>query len=143
MRRRSVRHKVEHAWQLKAAPALEHARSARELLVNDAGDVDTARRASVEQLVVAAADALDRLAASAPNDDDRTAVVATSDALRGLKFAVEAERVLRGAASPPTGEQLQQADQSHRDRTDDLDRALARLEGRLGAVPREGQSSRA
>jgi hypothetical protein len=135
MRQRSVRRKVEHAWQLEGAAAVDRARSARDVLVRDSGDVDPARRTAVGQHVESAADALDRLAASAPNDGDRSAAASTAEALRGLKFAAEADRLLREGATPPTGEQLQEADQSSRDRIDDLDRALGRLEARLGAVP--------
>jgi hypothetical protein len=51
--------------------------------------------------------------------------------LRGLAFAIEADRLLRHGAGAPTGAQLAEADAARRDREAELDRAIARLTSRV------------
>jgi hypothetical protein len=60
---------------------------------------------------------------------------AVATALRGLAFAVEADRLLRHGTSPPTGAQLAQADEARRARGSELSTALARLSTRIGSKP--------
>jgi hypothetical protein len=56
-------------------------------------------------------------------------------ALRGLAFAVEADRLLRQGTTAPTGTQLAQADEARRARNSELGAALARLSTRIGSKP--------
>ncbi len=52
-------------------------------------------------------------------------------ALRGLAFAIEADRLLRHGSGAPTGVQLAQADQARRDRDGELQGALSRLQAHV------------
>ena len=56
--------------------------------------------------------------------------------MRGLAFAVEADRLLRQGTSAPTGTQLAEADEARRARNSELNAALARLSTRVGSGPR-------
>jgi hypothetical protein len=102
---------------------------ARDLALNTGSAPDTAeRRAALQRQVDAAAGGLAAVASSAPEEAQRIAASSSADALRGLMFAFEADRLLRDGAHPPTGEQLAQADQAVQDRRAQLDAALAALD---------------
>jgi hypothetical protein len=134
LRRRSGQEHAARAWRMAAVPALDAARLARELLLSASGEADDpTQRAAVDQQVDRAAEALDRVVASASNDDDRAAAAATVQALRGLSFALEADRLLHAGTRAPTADQLAKADQSRRDRAVELDEALSRLTARVGS----------
>jgi hypothetical protein len=133
VRQRSRRARVVGAWQADATAALQQARLARDMLQQEpaAGQaVDQGQLDAVRQRVDQAATALEGVASSAPDDDARLRAHDTAQALRGLDFAHEAERLLRTAPQAPTAQQLADADQVRRSRAADLDRAFARLEER-------------
>ena len=75
-----------------------------------------------------AARSLDRVAASAPDDQGRQATARVAESLRGVLFTLEAENLLRNGPTPPTAEQLAEADIARRHRSSDLDAALAQLD---------------
>ena len=58
-----------------------------------------------------------------------------AEALRGLVFALEADRLLRDGAQAPGPEQLAQADATCRARVSDLDIALSRLDRLVNPEP--------
>src|SRR5215831_18533441 len=90
----------------------------------------------VAQHVDAAGIELDRATAAAPDDTRRDATAAVAASLRGLQFAIESESLLRNGTTPPTADQLAQADVTHRTRARELDQSLARLDGLI--PPAEG-----
>ena len=77
-----------------------------------------------------AAGELERVARTAPDDTGKAAPVTVASALRGLAFAVEADRLLRRGAAAPTGAQLAQADEAKRARQTELDAAIGRMAAR-------------
>jgi hypothetical protein len=122
-------------------PALSDAQLAREsLATGNAASEDPELRGAVAVQVERAAVALDGAARKAPDPDATSLATSAAGALRGLAFAIEADRLLRHGASAPTGAQLAQADQARRDRGTELNTALARLSARIGSPP--GSSSR-
>ena len=121
------RRESNEAWVPSARAALETASLARSLLITQptGGDAQLAQvRAQAED----AAQALDRVAASAPDEDRRQAASSVAEGLRGLVFSVEAEHLLRTSPTPPTDAQLAEADLARRRRTGELDAALAQLD---------------
>ena len=83
-----------------------------------------------------AAVALERVARSAPDPQAAGMATEAAGALRGLAFAVEADRLLRQGASAPTGVQLAQADEARRARNSELSAALAQaVHPHRGAAP--------
>ena len=74
----------------------------------------------------------DQLAADAPGDTERRDATSVATALRGYLFALEAERLLRDAPTPPTADQLAAADTTRRARTTDLDTGIAAMRTHLG-----------
>jgi hypothetical protein len=132
---------VEAEWRRAVVPALSDAQLARESLAGgNAASEDPEVRGAVAVQVERAAVALDGTARKAPDPEARSMATATAGALRGLAFAIEADRLLRHGTSAPTGVQLAQADQARRDRSTELNTALARLSARIGSPP--GSSSR-
>jgi hypothetical protein len=124
------------AWRQSARPALEQAAVARDLISGDGTNVDPERREDVRTQIEAAAQALDGLVTSAPDDASRRAASSSAAALRGLMFADEADRLLRSRDDSPTGDELAQADQAQRARLRELDVALDELATQ--ARPEEG-----
>jgi hypothetical protein len=123
---------AETAWRRVVVPALSEARLAREsLLSGNAASPDPQVRGAVEVQVEKAATALERSVSSAPDPDTGTLARTAATALRGLAFAIEADRLLRTGTAPPTGVQLAQADEARRDRASELDSALARLSAQV------------
>lgn len=119
-----------NAWRADAASALERARIARDVLVGSETRDREATRA-VGQQVEAAARRLDTVAGHAHTDDDRLAAAATAGALRDLFFALEADELVRNGVAP-TAEQLARAGRDRAERATALDRAIERLEARVG-----------
>lgn len=120
-------------WRRRALPALGDARLAREALLSPtASDDDAELRGAVAVQVERAARALEHVGTSAPDPVAGGSASAAADALRGLAFAIEADRLLRHGAGSPTGVQLAQADQGRRDRDTELRNALARLQAATG-----------
>jgi len=117
----------EATWSKSVLPALTAAELARELVLTQSADDDPQRRASVGVQVDEAVSALDRAAASAPSDEERLLATRSSESLRGLAFAVEADHLLRSGGGSPTGEQLAAADAARRNRAAELDVALNQL----------------
>lgn len=116
------------AWRRAVAPGFSDARLARDaLLSSNATSDDAELRAAVALQVERAATALEGAATRAPEPQDADAARTAAASLRGLGFAVEADRLLRHGAGAPTGAELAEADQARRDRTGELDRALQRL----------------
>ncbi|HEV3367231.1 MAG TPA: hypothetical protein VG054_07165 [Acidimicrobiales bacterium] len=127
---------IEEDWHSAVVPALSDAQLARQsLLSGNAVSDDAPLRGAVEVQVEKAASALEHTVSAAP--DPQAAALATSaaTALRGLAFAIEADRLLHHGASPPSGLQLAQADEARRARNTELSTALARLSARIGSKP--------
>ncbi len=120
------------AWRRRALPALSDARLAREALLSESAMSDDAElRGAVAVQADRAATALDQAATTAPEPAAGGSATTAAGALRGLAFAVEADRLLRHGAAAPTGVQLAQADQARRDRDAELQAALARFQGHV------------
>jgi hypothetical protein len=114
------------AWIPSARAGYESAVLARQMLVAQptGGDESLPRvRAQAED----AARALDRVAANAPDEQGRLGASAVAEGLRGVMFTLEAENLLRTGSTPPTAEQLADADVARRRRGAELDGALAQL----------------
>jgi hypothetical protein len=132
---------AETRWRRAVVPALSDAQLARESLQSaNAMSDDPELRASVEAQVERASAALERAVPGAPDPEAGSLATNAATALRGLAFAIEADRLLRHGASAPTGTQLAQADEARRARTVELNSALAGLSARIGSPP--GRSSR-
>jgi hypothetical protein len=115
------------AWIPTARASWENAVLARGLLNGQptGGDVQLVKvRAQAEE----AARALDRAAASAPDELSRQDVSSVAEGLRGVLFTIEAESLLRSGPTAPTAEQLAEADLARRRRTAELDASLAHLD---------------
>ena len=120
------------AWRRRALPALSDARLAREALLSPSAVADDAElRGAVAVQVERAATALDHAGSTAPDPSAGGSATTAAGALRGLAFAIEADRLLRNGAAAPTGVQLAQADQARRDRDAELQGALARLQSHV------------
>ena len=92
-------------------PALSDAQLAREsLLSGNAEAEDEGVRGAVAVQVERAAVALERTVASAPDPEAGSMATTAAASLRGLAFAIEADRLLRHGTSSPSGVQLAQAD---------------------------------
>jgi hypothetical protein len=130
------RKELEAAWRRAVVPALSDAQLAREsLLSGNAASNDPELRGAVTVQADRAAIALDGAARQAPDPEAGSAATTAAGALRGLAFAIEADRLLRQGTSAPTGVQLAQADEARRARTTELNTALARLSARIGSSP--------
>ena len=126
-------------WRRRTLPALSDAKLAREALMSPtAVSVDAELRAAVAVQVERASTALEQAGSSAPDPVPGGSAVTAAGSLRGLAFAVEADRLLRHGEGSPTGVQLAQADQARRDRDSELQGALSRLQDYV--VPRNTKS---
>jgi len=114
-------------WQRSVGPAVTAAELARELVLSLTATDDPQRRADVSVQVDEAVSALERAAASAPDEASRALCARCAESLRGLAFAVEADYLLRSGGGHPTGEQLAAADAARRNRSAELDVALREL----------------
>jgi hypothetical protein len=120
------------AWRRRALPALSDARLAREALLSPSAMSDDAElRSAVAVQADRAATALDQAASTSPDPTAGGSATTAAGALRGLAFAVEADRLLRNGAAAPSGAQLAEADAAHRDRDAELQGALARLQAHV------------
>jgi hypothetical protein len=127
---------LEADWRRAVIPALSDAQLAREALLSGNAVSDSAEvRGAVSVQVERAGVALDRAARGAPDPEAATTASSAAGSLRGLAFAIEADRLLRHGSASPTGEQLAQADEARRARTGELNTALARLSTRIGSSP--------
>jgi hypothetical protein len=129
---------TQHDWQSSARSALRDAELTRDMLQGEAKPdqpEDGTRHAAVRTNVEQVAGRFEQLAAQAPNDESQRAAASVSTSLRGYLFALEAERLLRGAPTPPTAEQLLAADEARRARSTELDTALTDLRSVAGAAP--------
>jgi hypothetical protein len=133
---RSRRRKgLESEWRRAVVPALSDAQLAREsLLSGNAASDDPQVRGAVEVQVEKAAVALERAVPAAPDPSAGSLASSAAGALRGLAFAIEADRLLRHGTSAPSGVQLAQADEARRARSSELNTALARLSTRIGSA---------
>ena len=114
-------------WRRSVLPAVTAAELARELVVSLTPTDDPQRRADVGVQVDEAVAALERAAASAPDEAGRALCSRCGECLRGLAFAVEADYLLRSGGGHPTGDQLAAADTARRNRSAELDAALRDL----------------
>lgn len=131
---RRKRIQTQSAWRRAVFPAVSDAHLARDALLSaNAMSDDAELRGSVEVQVDRSARALEQAALTAPDVAAQTATNAVARSLRGLAFAVEADRLLRHGAGAPTGTQLAEADDARRSRLAELDSSLARLSAQLGA----------
>jgi hypothetical protein len=123
----SRRKKAGEVWLPSARSAYESAVLARSLLVSQptGGDAQLPKvRAQAED----AARTLDKVAASAPETAGQQATAAAAAGLRGVMFSLEAESLLRSGSTPPTPDQLAEADVARRRRGAELDTALNQLD---------------
>jgi hypothetical protein len=124
---------IESGWHRSVVPALSDAQLARGSLVSgNAESEDPQVRGAVEVQVERAATALERTVPTAPDPQAGSLASSAAESLRGLAFAIEADRLLRHGTSAPTGVQLAQADEARRARAAELNAALARLSDRIG-----------
>ncbi len=127
---------AEATWRNAVVPALSDAQLARASLLSDnAVSGDSEVRSAVAVQAERAAVALDHTVPTAPDPEAGQMAATAAGALRGLAFAVEADRLLRHGTAAPTGMQLAEADEARRARTGELSTALARLATRV-APPR-------
>ena len=128
---------IETEWRRSVVPALSDAQLAREsLLSGNAESDDPQVRAAVEVQVERAATAIERTTAHAPDPQAGTMAGSAAGGLRGLAFAIEADRLLRHGTSAPSGAQLAQADEARRARASELNSALSVLARRVGSGTR-------
>ena len=123
-------------WRRSVLPAVTAAELARELVVSLTPADDPQRRADVSVQVDEAVAALERAAASAPDEASRALCSRCGEGLRGLAFAVEADYLLRSGGGHPTGDQLAAADAARRNRSAELDAALRDL--KAAVTPTQG-----
>jgi hypothetical protein len=128
---RSRRRRANSAWTPTARTALDSAVAARDLLLAEPSDADPATHESIRTKVGEAARMLDRVGAHGPDEEARTASRDTAEELRGLLFAIEAQRLLPTGRIPPTAEQLAQADLQRRNCESELEGAMVRLGRRV------------
>jgi hypothetical protein len=121
---RTRRQGREVDWERSVVPAVTAAELARELVLSQSDADDAQRRANVGAQVDDAVDGLERAAAAAPEEAHRALSMRCANSLRGLAFAVEADRLLRSGGATPTGEQLAAADSARRKRSAELNAAL-------------------
>jgi hypothetical protein len=121
-------------WQRAVQPAVAAAELARDLVLSLTLTDDRQRRSSVAVQVDEAVAALERVAASAPDEVRGALGTRGAESLRGLAFAVEADSLLRSGGGHPTGEQLAAADAARRNRAAELAAALAEL--KVASLPR-------
>lgn len=124
---RSKRQGRELDWERSVVPAVTAAELARELVLSQSETDDPQRRANVGVQVDDAVEGLERAAAAAPDEAHRALTMRSADSLRGLAFAVEADHLMRSGGQTPTGEQLASADLARRNRSTELNAALADL----------------
>jgi hypothetical protein len=125
---------VETQWRHAVTPALSDAQLARQsLLSGNAEAEDEGVRGAVAVQVERAAVALERTVPSAPDPEAGNMATTAAASLRGLAFAIEADRLLRHGTSSPSGVQLAQADDARRARGTELQAALVRLSTRIGS----------
>jgi hypothetical protein len=123
------RRRARELWRNETVNALDATRLAVNLLPASGVNIpDVAHWQSVRDRVEQAARALEHSSAIAPDDEGREAARRAAEALRGLVFALEADRLLRDGVQPPTPEQLADADATTRTRRTELEVALRRLE---------------
>jgi hypothetical protein len=125
------------AWQRSVRPAVTSTELARGLILSQKETDDAQHRASVAAQVDDAVEGLERAARSAPDDDKRGLCERCAGSLRGLAFAVEADYLMRSGGEHPTGQQLAEADQARRNRSAELDAALAEL--KAAVTPRKSR----
>lgn len=124
------------AWRQRSGGLVDAAHVARTLLPatgEDEGEPEHWHQVRREAERVA--DLLLTASGEAPGRDTATAMQSTADALRGLTFAIEAERLLRDGSRAPTADQLAGAEAATRARSADLDRALQQLDIYLPTSP--------
>jgi len=133
--RRRTRRQAANDWRGSVLPAVVDARLAREsLLSGNAMSDNPELRGSVDIQVDRAAQALEHASRHAPDEQAQNATDAVAGSLRGLAFAIEADRLLRHGAGSPSGMQLAETDEARRSRLSELDAALARLSSHFGAA---------
>jgi hypothetical protein len=126
-------------WLTLIRPARDDAELARSALLGPTVVRGQPAPPAVTQQADVATIQLDRAAAVATDDTHRNATAALAATIRGLQLAIESEVSLRNGPTPPTAEQLAQADVTHRTRARELDEALAGLDA---LIPRaEGTMS--
>jgi hypothetical protein len=127
------------AWRRRTLPALSDAQLAREALLSPSARAEDAElRGAVSVQAERAAVALEQAASTAPDPAAGGSATTAAGALRGLAFAVEADRLLHHGAAAPTGVQLAQADEARRARDAELQGALARLRAHV-TPPTDGR----
>jgi hypothetical protein len=127
---------VEATWRKAVIPALSDAQLARASLLSDnAVSGDSEVRSAVAVQVERAAVALDHSVSGAPDPEAGQMATTVAGTLRGLAFAIEADRLLRHGTAAPSGMQLAEADEARRARSGELSTAIARLSSRIGPAP--------
>jgi hypothetical protein len=132
--RRRSRGSARRSWNTDAASALGDAQLVRDMLEGEAQPdqpEDATRQTAVRTNVERTASRFEQLATAAPNDNAGREASNVATSLRGYLFALEAERLLRTAPTPPTADQLASADATRRARASDLDDAISALRARI------------
>jgi hypothetical protein len=108
-------------------------RLTRNLLAEvSAEPLGAARLEALRRQIDERAAALDRLAASAPDGNARSAVNVVQQELRGLMSAVDGEQLLRTGPEPHSNAALADAAATRATHANALDAALARLDALAG-----------
>jgi hypothetical protein len=124
------------AWRRSVRPVLDEVHLSRDLHPAHGRDItDLAHWESVRGGAERAAADLKVAAGGAPSPEAAEAAQATAEALSGLTFALESDRLMQAAQPPPTATQLADADAAIQARRTDLDTSLARLDALVGAPP--------
>lgn len=121
----------EADWDRSVGPSVTAAELARDLVLSQTAADEEQRRASVAVRVDEAVDGLEQAAATAPDPAHGELCTRCAQSLRGLAFAVEADRLLRSGGQSPTGEQLASADAAKRNSAAEFERALHDLKAAL------------
>jgi hypothetical protein len=128
-RRRRSRERAAAAWRDELAHAYADARTTSDVLHASAtGPIDGARLDALRSEAVATAAALGALSTRAPDDQARTLTKTAEEALHSYLLAIEAEQLVRDQPAP-SDDALADANVTRRARGEDLDRALAALDG--------------
>ena len=133
---------IEAEWHRAVVPALSDAQLARDAVLSDSAMSDDPGLRGAGGGPGGESRGRARPRSSGPRRIPTPALWPPTPpaALRGLAFAVEADRLLRHGASAPSGLQLAQADEARRTRNSELNAALSRLSTSIGSAPSSRRS---
>lgn len=121
------RSRAKGSWRGQSLQICQDASATRDLILQTPGQGDeTARWAAVEQRTDALTADLDNLTGNAPDSRSADASASLRQALRSLRFSVEANRLIR-EGDAPDARQLAAADADIGERESDFEAALGTL----------------